>query len=324
MSVKLPAGKWSRPVNLGDSINTSGDEMAPFLHADGKTLFFSSTGGPGLGGYDLFVSRKDPTGQWSKARNLGYPINTNANEINIFVSLDGSHAWISSDREGGKGGFDIYGFPTPEQIRPEKVLFVKGVVMDAESGKLLEAKIELTNLLNNQNEDSTKSDPLTGTFLMVLHPGTDYAFNIVKKGYLFFSKNLNLKESGSLEPIHQTFRLTPIKAGEQITLNNIFFDFNSAVLKAASLTELNKLLEMLRENTGLRIRISGHTDNVGDAAYNKKLSTDRALAVRDFLISNGIDAGRIEYEGFGDTKPVASNASEAGRKKNRRTEVTVL
>ena len=323
-SIRLESGKWSPPINLGDSINTRGDEMAPFLHADGKTLFFSSNSRIGLGGFDLFISRKDVVGQWSQAQNLGYPINTKENEINIFVSLDGEQAWISSDRGGGRGGFDIFSFPTYEQIRPEKVLFVKGVVMDAETNKLLQAKVVLTNLLNNRIEDSTTSDPLTAEFLMVLHPGIDYAFNITKKGYLFYSSNLNLKQSDSTKYIQQTFKLSPIKSGEQITLNNIFFDFNSAKLKSSSFTELNKLFEMLQENKALCILIAGHTDNIGEASYNQKLSTERAFAVYDFLIVKGINAARLDYQGFGDTKPIAPNVSESDRKKNRRTEIRVL
>lgn len=324
MSVKLPAGKWSPPINLGDSINTSGDEMAPFLHADGKTLFFSSTDGEGLGGFDLFVSRKDFAGQWSKAQNIGYPINTKNNEINIFISLDGSKAWISSDREGGNGGFDIYSFQTNAHIKPEKVLFVKGVVSDKLSNKLLEAKIELTNLLNNRIEDSTTSDPLTGEFMMVLHPGTDYAFNISKKGYLFYSSNLNLKDTTAANYIQQTFKLTPQKRGEQFILNNIFFDFNSANLKAASQTELIKLFELLQQNKSLRIRITGYTDNIGETTYNQKLSTERAFAVYSYLIKNGVKANRLEYKGFGDSRPLSSNETEEGRSINRRTEVEVL
>jgi outer membrane protein OmpA-like peptidoglycan-associated protein len=323
MSVKLPDGKWSQPINLGDSINTPGDEMAPFLHADGKTLYFSSTGWTGLGGFDLFIARKDFAGQWSKVQNLGYPLNTNANEINIFVSLDGTKTWISSDRKSGEGGFDIYCLQTYRQIRPEKVMFVKGVVMDAMTGKLLEAKVVLTNLMNNRIEDSCTSDPLTGEFLMVLHPGTEYAFNISKKGYLFYSKNINLKDSVA-KHVQQSFKLSPYKRGEQIVLNNIFFDFNSARLKAASQTELSNLLNMLKENKTLRLLISGHTDNVGKDSYNEKLSTERAFAVYSFLIQNGIDKSRLEYKGFGRSKPIASNASDEGRRINRRTEITVL
>jgi len=324
MSVRLPNGKWSPPVNLGDSINTSGDEMAPFLHADGKTLFFSSTGRAGLGGFDLFVSRKDLAGQWSTAQNIGYPVNTKDNEINIFVSLDGDKAWISSDRKEGNGGFDIFSFPCYQKIKPEKVLFVKGVVLDKISNSPLEAKIELTNLLNNSLENSAFSDPFSGEFLMVLHPGTEYALNISKQGYLFYSGNLNLKDTSQTNHIEQVFRLIPYKKGKQITLNNIFFDFNSAHLKASSQPELKKLLEMLKENEALRISISGHTDSIGKASYNQKLSTERAFAVYSFLIKNGIEKNRLEYQGFGDSKPIASNANEEGRRKNRRTEITVL
>jgi outer membrane protein OmpA-like peptidoglycan-associated protein len=202
-------------------------------------------------------------------------------------------------------------------------MFVKGVVMDAMTGKLLEAKVVLTNLMNNRIEDSCTSDPLTGEFLMVLHPGTEYAFNISKKGYLFYSKNINLKDSVA-KHVQQSFKLSPYKRGEQIVLNNIFFDFNSARLKAASQTELSNLLNMLKENKTLRLLISGHTDNVGKDSYNEKLSTERAFAVYSFLIQNGIDKSRLEYKGFGRSKPIASNASDEGRRINRRTEITVL
>lgn len=323
-SRKLPNGKWSPPINLGDSINTGGDEMAPFLHADGKTLYFSSTGGLGLGGFDVFVSRKDSLGRWLKAKNLGYPINTKHHEINLFVSLDGSKTWVSSDRTGGKGGFDIYRVPTTRMALPEKVLFVKGVVLDEKSKRPLEAEVQLTNLLKNWIEDSTSSDPITGEFLLVLHPGIDYAFNITKIGYLFYSKNMNLSTDSIADHIEQVFELTPIHKGKQITLDNIFFDFNSANLKPASRGELNKLLDLLKYNTELRLLIAGHTDSIGSDLYNQKLSTDRAAAVYHFLIENGVVAERLEYKGFGANKPVSSNEEEEGRRKNRRTEIVVL
>ncbi len=324
MSLKLPDGKWSPPVNLGDSINTPGDETAPFLHADGKTLYFSSTGWTGLGGYDLFVSRKDEAGRWSAAENLGHPVNSKFDEANIFVSLDGSRAWISSNREGGLGGFDIFTFPLDKMAKPDKVLFVKGVVVDAESKIPLAAKIELTNLLNNRVDDSTTSDRFTGEFLMVLHPGTLYAFNITKKAYLFYSETFNLKEADSILNFERRFELLPVRKGKQLVLKNIFFDFNSAELKPASKTELGKLLELMHENPEMRLQIAGHTDSIGGRVYNQKLSEERAFAVYRYLISNGVDASRLEHRGFGDTRPLTSNDTESGRQQNRRTEIKVL
>lgn len=323
MSVRLSNGKWSPPVNLGDSINTPGDEMSPFLHADGRALYFSSTGRNGLGGADLFVSRKDETGRWSKAKNLGYPVNSRSNDINIFVSMDGSKAWISSDREGGAGGFDIYRFDVPGIIRPGKVLFVKGVVKDKETGKRLAARVELTDLLYGSVADSTVSDALTGEFLMVLKPGTNYAFNISKTGYLLYSENFNLKDTVTKQSVEKEFLLERLKPETRVILNNIFFDFDSATLKTASFPELDKVAYLLKTNPGISIQINGYTDNIGTDEYNLDLSTRRAKAVYDYLIEKGIAPGRLTYKGYGSNRPVADNQTEKGRAQNRRTEIVV-
>lgn len=323
MSVKLPEGKWSPPLNLGDSINTAGNEMSPFLHADGKTLYFSSTGHNSLGKADLFISRKDETGKWSKAQNLGYPINSRFDEINIFISLDGLTAWISSNREGGLGGFDIYRFELPAAIRPGKVLFVKGIVKDKETGKKLAAEVDLTNLLSGTLSDSTVSDAQTGEFLMVLHPGTNYAFNITKKGYLLYSENYNLNDTTPNKAVEKQFLLKRIEPGNRFTLNNIFFDFNSATLKPSSFNELNKVVQLLKTNPGISIQINGHTDNIGTDKYNFDLSLRRAKAVYDYLVVQGISFNRLSYKGFGASRPVADNQTEKGRSQNRRTEIVV-
>ncbi|HEY9114575.1 MAG TPA: OmpA family protein, partial [Bacteroidales bacterium] len=324
MTVRLASGKWSRPINLGDSINTPGDEMAPVIHADGQTLYFSSNGHLGLGGYDLFVSKQDRAGRWKKAENLGYPINSNADDINVFLSIDGQTGWISSNRKGGKGGFDIYSFPTYKAMQPQAVFYVKGIVSDLETGKKLAAKVEISNLLTGMLEDSVSSDPVNGEFLLILHPGTDYAFNISKKGYLFYSENFNLNATTSENSVSKEFKLSPIQSGNSLVLNNIFFDFNSSVLKPSSYNELNKLAEMLLANKDLKIIIEGHTDNIGSEEYNKQLSAERAKSVYEYLVSNGIEASRMKYEGFGATMPVDTNETEKGRTKNRRTEVVVL
>lgn len=324
MSLKLKDGKWSPPINLGDSINTPGNEMAPMLHPDGKTLYFSSDGHTGLGQSDLYFSRKDETGRWSKAQNLGYPINSRYNEINMFIDLEGKQALFSSDRPGGYGKTDIYTFKVYPEMAPGKVSFVKGSVTDKEFGQPISAQVVLTDLTTGNLKDSTLSDPVTGEFLMVLQPKINYAFNITAKGYLLYSENFNLSDSLSAKPIEKVFKLSPLKKGESFILQNVFFDFNSSQLKPESFGELNKLTRLLQSNPDLRIKIEGHTDNIGNADYNLTLSEERAEAVFSYLLEKGIPETTMQFEGFGATKPLRSNDTEEGRAKNRRTEVTVL
>ncbi len=323
MCIRQKNGRWGRAINLGDSINTPGDEMAPFLHADDHTLYFSSNGRIGMGGYDLYVSRKDSAGHWSKAVNLGFPVNTKANELNIFVSLNGQRAWISSDRDTAKTGFDIYSFPVFPKIRPGKVLFVKGTVQDARNGKKLAAVVLLTNLSSGRTVDSVVSDAVTGHFLMVLRVGTNYAFNVQKSGYLIYSQNFNLKKFPNIASENKTFALMPISRNARMSLHNIRFDFDRATLKPSAFPELKKLVGFLKENPAIKVLIAGYTDNVGSNAYNLKLSQRRAKVVYGYLISNGIPARRLQYKGFGNTHPLSANNSPLGRAANRRTEIVI-
>ncbi|MBT3818342.1 MAG: OmpA family protein [Lentimicrobiaceae bacterium] len=323
MAIKLQSGQWSPPINMGDSINTDRDEMAPFLHADGKTLYFASTGHPGMGGYDLFVSRQDETGIWSKAKNIGYPTNTKANEIIIFSSLDGKRSWISSDREGGMGKYDIYYFDNYKLVEPQEIMYVRGTVIDKETKKPIKSTIEITNITNGETLNTALSDPVTGEFLIVLLPGIDYAFNISSPGYLFYSENINLAtDSTGVSSVNKTFELSPIKSGSQITMNNIFFEFNSSDLLASSYTELDRLVKLLKASK-INIYIIGHTDGIGTIDYNNKLSEKRAISVGKYLISKGINPSRLEYMAKGSTEPIADNSTEEGRAKNRRTEILV-
>lgn len=323
MSVKLKDNTWSPPINLGDSINTPKDEMAPFLHADGNTLFFASTGHPGLGGYDLFISRQDELGRWSLAKNIGYPTNSRYNDINIFTSIDGKRSWISSDRTAGKGGMDIYSFDNYKDILPQKIMYVEGAVVDKVTKKPLKAEIQITNLSTSELINTTLSDSVTGSFLLVVFPGVDYAFNITKKGYLFLSENINVKDSIGIESVKKQFELSPFAKGNQLIMNNVFFRFNEYELLPASFIELDKLVEILNQYPTSEIEITGHTDSIGNAEYNMKLSLKRAKAVSNYLIENGIESKRLDFKGMGSSMPVAPNNSEQGRAKNRRTGIRV-
>lgn len=317
------SGYWQDPVNLGDSINTSDEEQSPFIAMDNQTLYFSSRGWPGMGGFDLFVSHRKPDGSWGTPRNLGYPINTAGDEIGMIVNARGNKAYFASNREGSHG-LDIYDFDLYKEVRPIPVSYMKGIVFDAETGKKLSAKLELIDLASGKIVNQAVSGSSTGAFFVTIPSERDYALNISKDGYLFYSDNFALKGVHDAEnPYLKDVPLKPIKVGESVVLKNIFFDTDSHQLKAESKTELNKLLEFLRKNPAVRIEISGHTDNVGTEQHNQILSEQRADAVKIYLVKSGILPDRITAKGYGESKPVATNENEEGRALNRRTEFSI-
>jgi outer membrane protein OmpA-like peptidoglycan-associated protein len=319
-----PDGVWSRPVNLGDSINTALEEMSPFIHPDDRTLYFSSRGHPGLGGLDLFISRKNIEGIWMKPVNLGYPINSFRDEISLVVDASGERAYISSDKPGGKGRQDIYVFRLYPEAQPVKVTYFKGIVFDRDTKKRLQARFELTDLGSGKVVVRSESDPVTGAFLLALPTECSYALNVSKDGYLFYSDHFELRgETSQAKPVLRDVPLQPVKVGQSVVLRNIFFDTDKAVLKPESLAELRRLTELLKANPSVRIEISGHTDNVGTPEYNVILSKNRARAVYDYLVQNGIAGERLTYAGYGLTRPVDTNETEEGRANNRRTEFKV-
>ena len=320
MSVKDGRGRWMPALNLGDSINTAGDEMAPFLHADNQSLYFSSNGRPGMGGFDLFLARKDSTGHWQSPVNLGYPINTRADEINLFAGMEGGHAWISSNRGGN---MDIYACTLSQKAAPLKTLYIQGKVEDEKTGKPLEAKVILTDYLHATPLDSTWSSPTDGRFLMVLHPGRTQAFHILKKDYLFYSKHLTFDDTAQLHNLSAVFRLTPIQKNSRMPLENILFDLDRAELRPEALSELNLVVQMLKTQPEIKIRIAGYTDATGSKTHNLLLSTQRAKAVYDYLIKHGIDSNRLEYKGYGEAKSTGNTPSAALRAQNRRTEIII-
>jgi outer membrane protein OmpA-like peptidoglycan-associated protein len=319
----IPEKGWSTPINLGDSINTPGDEMAPFIHGDGQTLYFSSNGHPGLGGYDLFYSRKDKADRWSSARNMGVPINTKADEVNLFVNLTGTRGWISSNRMGSYGGMDIWDFQMPEMLKPKPVILLAGIVVDSVTFAPLQAQVEIVTLPAATEIRQQQSDRVTGEFLVVLNPKNNYIFNIYKKGYLFYSGQISRTDVDQIDKLDQVYALRPVKSGEKMNLYNVFFDFNSDKLLPASTSELDRLINLLNDNPSIHVQITGHTDSVGTADFNFTLSQKRANSVMNYLVGKGVAASRLITAGLGDTQPIASNTTESGRALNRRTEITI-
>jgi len=319
------AGMWSEPAKVPGLINTKGREESVFVHPDGQTLYFSSDGHPGMGGLDIFVSRLLKDGSWSKPVNLGYPINTSANENSIQVTAQGDIALMASNREGGRGGLDLYSFELPESVRPRYVSYVEGFVFDSKTNAPLDGKLQLLNLSNGEIVAETFSNKSRdGYFLVCLPAGNDYALNVSANNYLFYSSNFSLRDFTPTRPYRKDAPLQKMDAGATIVLENIFFKTNSSNLESESFIELTKLIELLVKNQTMRIRIEGHTDSDGDEAANLKLSQARALSVKTYLESKGIATARIESEGYGETQPLETNATPEGKAKNRRTVFRVL
>lgn len=328
-------GTWGIATRLPNTINTPYPEESVLIHPDGKTLYFASRGHKGFGGLDLFVSRMDANGNWGPAENLGYPINTSADENSLLVSADGEIAFFASDRPGGFGDLDIYYFIMPERIRPVKTLYFDGLVYDVTTKKPVPGKFSLIDLKTGKEVIRSEADQITGAFTVSLPVNCEYALNVSYPGYNFYSQNFNMTIPDNQEVFHMDVPLVPISApGTPVTLKNVFFDLNKATLRPESTVELNKLRDFLNANPTLKIEIAGHTDTRGDAVENQKLSDARAKSVMDFLITQGIDAKRLSSKGFGESKPVISDeaiakmtteaAKEKAHQENRRTEYTVI
>jgi outer membrane protein OmpA-like peptidoglycan-associated protein/tetratricopeptide (TPR) repeat protein len=316
-------GRWGKPMNMGNAINTAGDESSPFIHADNQTFYFTSNGLPGYGGTDLFLMRKKIDGNWDSPQNLGYPINTIDDEGTLIVAADGKTAYYASDRSDSYGGLDLYTFQLPLHTQPLPTYWVSGKVYDEKTREGLPAMIDLTDLNSGLvvSKVQTQED---GTYLVPLPSTKNYAFNVARKGYLFYSSTFFLEKKENDSVYEKDIPLIPIETGSRIVLNNIFFHTGSAELENSSLIELEKLIQLLRENPAMQIEIDGHTDNVGKAMDNLRLSEQRAQSVVTYLLSKGIEAGRLKSKGFGDTQPISDNSILEGRANNRRTELKVL
>ena len=315
-------GKWQPAENMGPEINTAGDEIAPFIHADGQTLYYTSDGLPGYGGTDLYVMHKLADKKWSKPENLGYPINTIQNEGSLFVASDGITAYYASDRADTRGFLDLYKFTLRPEIRPIKTLYVKGYVTDSKTKKGLPCSVELSVDSSQQVLSNVQTDE-TGYYFITLPVNKNYTFTINRKGYLFYSDVFNLADKPSDSVYEKNIPLEPIALNASVRLKNIQFASKSFELEPVSMIELNKLVGLMKDNPSVTIRINGYTDNVGNEADNLKLSDDRAKAVVSYLVSQGIDAKRLTSKGFGETQAIADNSTEEGKALNRRTEFIV-
>jgi outer membrane protein OmpA-like peptidoglycan-associated protein len=323
------------------------------MHPDGKTMYFSSQGHDNMGGYDIFKS-EFVNGKWGKPINLGYPINGPDDDVFFVVSGSGNRAYFSSSKQGGYGDKDIYKitFLGPEkqpllstedqllamianpisnlkteaalEIKTAKLTILKGIITDAKNGKELEAAIDLIDNDKNEVLATFKSNSATGKYLVTLPSGKNYGIAVKKDGYLFHSENFNLPDNADYQEFNKDVALKKIEVGSVIVLRNIFFDFDKATIRPESANELDRLIKLLQDNPTLKIELGSHTDSKGSDEYNMKLSDNRSKSVVDYLITKGIPAGRLVAKGYGETKPIDTNDTDAGRQNNRRTEFKIL
>ena len=338
-SIKNSNGEWERSQNLGPKINTAMDDDGPFIDYDGKTLYFSTQGRNGMGGHDIFYSVYDSASkEWSEPVNLGYPINTPDNDVYFVSTQDGKRGYYASVREDGYGFTDIYMVTVekPEGTLTENVsdysiaslqpVILTLKVMDSETKEMLDARVSLRR--QNDKVMAGIESKQTGIFESSIASSSEstYQLSVEKDGYTF--KNITIDvpaASDETKAMERTIEMEKLRVGSGSVLRNIYFDFNKATFKQTSYEELNKLENMMQQNPGLRIEISGHTDRIGTAAYNKKLSQQRANAVKDYLVKKGIDPRRILSKGYGEERPLASNDDESeGRELNRRVEFEVI
>ena len=314
---------WTSAKNLGSTINSNENEKSPYLHTDGKTLFFASTNFPSLGGFDIFYSRKDSLGNWQKPINIGYPINTVADEISLFVSTDGNQAYFASNNLNGIGGWDIYSFRLYEGAKPDRVLFLKGDLLDENKQIIEDVELEIKNL-TTQEITTIKVDAGTYVSSLTLAKDDDVLITIKKEGFAFNSTYISTEDTSFNSPAALNFEMQSLEQGKSFSIENIYFDNNSYELKRATNEILIEFAKYLEVNNTLIIEINGFTDNVGNQADNQLLSENRAKAVRDLILLQGISEKRVFYNGFGESSPITSNDTEKGRGQNRRTEFKII
>ncbi|MBA3705041.1 MAG: PD40 domain-containing protein [Bacteroidetes bacterium] len=319
------AGKWGKAINIGEPINTKDDEEGVFIHPDGKTIYFSSKGRFTHGGYDIFQSVLQ-NGKWTEPDNMGVPINTTADDLFFVIDAKGTTGYYTSSMEGGIGDKDIYEitFTPIKKKKGPKLILLKGIISDELSAKPLESSIEIIDNEKNQVLSTILSNSATGKYLISLPAGKNYGISVKAKGYLFHSENFNVLDTASYTEVNKDIQLKRLEVGNKIVLNNIFYDFDKATLRTESISELERLLTLMKENSTLQIEIASNTDSKGTDEYNQKLSQARAQSVVDYLIGKSISKERMIAKGYGETNPIATNDTDEGRQLNRRTEFKIL
>lgn len=315
-------GEWGPAKNLGRTVNTKGNEKSPFIHEDSHTLYFSSDGHPGIGKFDIYLTRLDSTAKWITPKNIGYPINTVHDDVGFFVSVDGHTAFLSSNEREGVGGWDLFSFPLYKEARPDKVMFVRGQLKDADNQPVTDARIELKNVRTQEVAQFDITHP-EGKYVAVMNMSDDVVMTVKKDGAAFNAKYIAKSDSTTMKTTSVDLTVKEQTKGSVHRLDNINFGTNSADLAKESEHILNEFAAYLKANPQLKVAIHGHTDNVGDDRANLLLSESRAEAVNQFLVRKGIDGARLSYLGLGESKPITTNDTPAGRALNRRTEFVI-
>jgi len=315
---KLDNDRWSEPINVGAPINTPGNEKSPFIHTDSQTLYFSSEGHKGLGGYDIFYSRHDENEAWIQPINIGYPINSFDDDLGFFVSTDGYQGYYASNRFDQNNKWNLYTFPLYEEARPQKVLFIKGQIEVENNLEPVRAKVQLKNMKTKSIKE-IQVDTLTGKYVAAILFKEDQVLTVKKEGYVYSSRYLSVEDTTLEQPKTVNLEVKEIKVGQEYEIEDINFSTNSFKLNVDAKKIIDEFFEFLSENKNIGVEIQGHTDNVGNDDDNLILSHNRAKSVYEYLQQKGISSNRLSYQGFGESKPLESNDTKTGRAKNRRT-----
>lgn len=330
VSFEKDDGTWAEPLNLGRTINTAGEESAPFLASDDKTLYFSSNGFSGFGGSDVYISRRldDTWTNWSSPENVGPDINTKLDDLFFNIPSISQYAYYSRGITANNA--DVFRVKMPVLLSPEPIVIVRGKLIDAKTGKPIGAKIIFERLPDGKQAGITYSNPETGEYEIHLPGGYLYSFRAEAKDHISESQTLDLcdfKTDGMIT--HKDISLAPIEVvlveeNAMITLNNIFFDFDKSILKPESFPELNRIVVLINERSGMQVEITGHTDPIGAEKYNLGLSERRAKAVTAYLVKKGIASDRITTTFFGESLLIDKSNTREGNRKNRRVEFKII
>jgi len=323
-SSKQADGSWSKAKLLPGNINTSGHDKSPFMHSDSHTLYFSSDGHLGVGGYDIFYCKMNPDGTFTEPKNFGVPINTEADELGIVVTSDGDLAYFGARNFQGSKGWDVFQFEMPEKAKPEKVMILKGLVKNKEGEPAQNAKVQINYTESKEKEEIAVNDD-DGTYAAVVKMKRDENVTLSVEGEdIAFNSRLVMKKGQDLPVVTKVnLETATTEIGKPFVINDIYYSTNKADIEEDSKIILDAFAEYLVAHPKFEIEISGHTDNVGDDKSNLALSTERAFEVMTYLTGKGVAAKRMTYKGYGESQPVGDNNTSEGKAKNRRTEFVI-